>query len=240
MPKNEKACGQSAPRALPVVAVLFASLVEIDDPMPHSAAVNMAVDEVLLGEVGGDALLRVYRWARPAVSFGYFGRHAEVAAAWPERELVRRWTGGGIVPHGEDITYSLLVPKAHPFAALGPLESYRVIHEALVAWMAALGVGASLTPGAVKLSDECFANPAPHDVMAGGQKVAGAAQRRTRHGLLHQGSIQGVRDAEGGRATLASAFAPAISRQSLSASQLAAAESLAETKYGSIEWMQRW
>src|SRR5262245_2042754 len=92
----------------------------------------MAIDEALL-HAAQAPMLRVYRWTRPAVSFGYFGRWTEVERSWPQREAVRRWTGGGIVPHGDDVTYSLIVPRAHPFCTLGPLEGYRAIHEALAA-----------------------------------------------------------------------------------------------------------
>ena len=59
-------------------------------------------------------LLRVYRWERPAVSFGYFERWEPVREKYPEREAVRRWTGGGVVLHGEDFTYSMLIPRASP------------------------------------------------------------------------------------------------------------------------------
>jgi hypothetical protein len=112
--------------------VLFDHLLEVHDPEPHAAALNMAIDEALL-RAAREPILRIYRWEQPAVSFGYFGKWAEVQRTWPEREAVRRWTGGGIVPHGDDLTYSLIVPRAHPFALLGPLESYRAIHEALAA-----------------------------------------------------------------------------------------------------------
>ena len=83
--------------------MIFDELTEVADPEPHDAALNMALDEVLLRRAAGP-LLRVYRWARPAVSFGYFGKVADAEAAWPGREMVRRWTGGGIVPHGADVT----------------------------------------------------------------------------------------------------------------------------------------
>jgi lipoate-protein ligase A len=96
---------------------LFDHLCEVHDPEPHAAALNMAIDEALL-RTAREPLLRIYRWARPAVSFGYFGKWADVHRAWPEREAVRRWTGGGIVPHGDDLTYSLIVPREHPFASL--------------------------------------------------------------------------------------------------------------------------
>lgn len=40
---------------------------------------------------------------------------------------------------------------------------------------------------------ECFEAPVMHDVVVAGRKAAGGAQRRTKRGLLHQGSIQGAR-----------------------------------------------
>lgn len=77
-----------------------------DDLDAGSAAFNMALDEALL-ESAAAPLLRFYRWRRPALSFGYFGRYDEAAAQSSHREIVRRWTGGGIVPHGDDLTYSV-------------------------------------------------------------------------------------------------------------------------------------
>jgi lipoyl(octanoyl) transferase len=219
--------------------VLFENLREVLDPEPHAAALNMAIDETLLAGAS-EPLLRLYRWKQPAVSFGYFGKHGEVAAAWPARELVRRWTGGGIVPHGDDVTYSLLVPARHPVARQGPLESYRAIHEALARWFAAKGIGASLTGGVPKVSEACFENPAPHDVLAEGHKIAGAAQRRTRSGLLHQGSIQNVRGMEQWRDALSAAFSSRVELRSISAEEIAAAEVLVESKYGREDWLRRW
>ena len=219
--------------------MLFENLREVLDPEPHAAALNMAIDEALLAGAS-EPLLRVYGWRQPAVSFGYFGKHGEISVAWPTRELVRRWTGGGVVPHGDDVTYSLLVPAGHPIARLGPLESYQAIHEALAQWFATRGIGASLTTGAPKISEECFANPAPHDVLAGGNKIAGAAQRRTRQGLLHQGSIQRVPGMDQWRDALSSAFCSRVESRSISAEEIDAAQLLVESKYGREEWLRRW
>ena len=229
-----------APPRATARGVLFEQLIEVVDPEPHSAALNMAIDEILLTAATGP-MLRVYQWSQAAVSFGYFSKHAEVAAQWPSRDAVRRWTGGGIVLHGEDITYSLIVPKPHPFASGRAGESYRAIHESLAAWLKTRGLRVSLTDGAVKQSDECFANPAPHDIVAGEQKVSGAAQRRTRAGLLHQGSIQPVPASFRAEAqTLAHAFAQRVDREELTATQLRAAETLAAEKYATAEWLRRW
>ena len=172
--------------------MLFDEMTEVLDPEPHDAALNMALDEVLLGRAAGP-VLRVYRWARPAVSFGYFGKVADVETAWPGREMVRRWTGGGIVPHGADVTYTLLVPRGCAFFRLGAEEAYRAIHERIAALVAEAGSAVRVAAVAsAKISDACFENPARYDLLADGGKIAGAAQRRTRAGLLHQGSISGI------------------------------------------------
>jgi lipoate-protein ligase A len=38
--------------------------------------------------------------------------------------------------------------------------------------------------------EQCFIAPVRNDLLANGRKIAGGAQRRTKRGLLHQGSIQ--------------------------------------------------
>jgi lipoate-protein ligase A len=90
---------------------LFASLDVYREAGAHSAAMNMAIDEALL-EFVTIPLIRFYRWQLPALSFGYFGRFTNVASYQCERDLVRRWTGGGIVFHGQDLTYSLVIPAS--------------------------------------------------------------------------------------------------------------------------------
>ena len=151
----------------------------------------MAIDEALLRtrHRAGPALLWL---APPALSFGYFGKFADVAAEMEQRDIVRRWTGGGIVPHGEDLTYSLVTPssRSRVFARTecrlcrAPRRHSRRAERR----RDRSGVGGSSHQP--KISDACFANPVRNDVMLSGRKIAGAAQRRTRRGFLHQGSIQ--------------------------------------------------
>ena len=83
----------------PAAPLPFAELGVIDDAEPHAAALNMALDEVLLDGLENTALLRCYRWAGHASSFGCFGRSAAVRANYPESAGVRRWTGGA---HDDD------------------------------------------------------------------------------------------------------------------------------------------
>lgn len=165
---------------------------------PADGTWNMACDEALLRLLQPDdaPILRLYRWAQPTLSFGYFLNHADaLAAAGPDEKLIRRWTGGGIVHHGDgrDFTWSLLVPRAHPFAQLRPVESYGRLHEAAAAALTAVGISGALVVPATCPAPRgglCFEAPAPGDLLLHGQKIAGAGQRRTRPGLLHQASLR--------------------------------------------------
>lgn len=219
--------------------VLFEKLIEIRDETPRSAPLNMALDEVLLGEVR-EPVLRIYRWAEAAVSFGYFGKYAPVAAAWPERAIVRRMTGGGVVPHGADLTYSLIVPAGHAFAAFRPRDVYRAVHETIGALLTSGGEAPALAASPADAgTGVCFESPAEFDLLARGRKIAGAALRRTRHGLLLQGSIQEVPAIEALRPRLASGFAARVLAAEITPSQMAAAELLAAEKYAASAWTRR-
>ncbi len=147
----------------------------------------MAADEALLRANPDAAILRIYGWARPTISIGYFQDLPET-----EVEVVRRWTGGGLVDHRADLTYSMIVPRHEAFAQERAQDSYRRIHEALREALAHFGIASQLTEAASDVADSgCFAGGwAEGDLLVDGRKVAGAAQRRSRFGLLHQGSLQ--------------------------------------------------
>ena len=210
-----------------------------DDLEPKPAALNMAVDEALL--VGAPApIVRFYRWHRPALSFGYFGRYAEVENQASRREIVRRWTGGGIVLHGDDLTYSILVPRTHLSFLRSSLEVYRVVHEAMRRALAANRIAATLAERAApKVSENCFANAVRADVLIGDRKIAGAAHRRSRFGLLHQGSIQRLNLPEQFREDFARNLCERFERKTLEPASLARAEEIAAAKYGTAEWLTR-
>jgi lipoate-protein ligase A len=194
----------------------------------------MAIDEALC-MAATSPTLRVYRWAEPSVSFGYFGHWSEVIERWPGRAAIRRWTGGGEVPHGEDFTYTLAVPREHPFCRMSVRESYGAIHRAV----ATLLPGSELAASDAAASAACFARPVVFDVLVAGAKVAGAAQRRGRHGLLHQGSIQGASFPRDFSHTLAGSLSSSTTHRTLPAAILDAAVRLAGEKYATRAWLQR-
>ncbi len=217
----------------------FERLIVYDDRARASAALNMAIDEALL-ELSTEPVLRFYDWARPAISFGYFGEFADIEEEAASRELVRRWTGGGIVPHGDDLTYSLVTPASHPAFGQGPAAVYAALHAAIREALRAENLHAELAASAApKVSDACFANPVRDDVLLEGRKIAGAAQRRTRAGFLHQGSIQLPQLPQVFRERFARALSPVLEHREIPAAVQARAAELAAQKYGTDAWLRR-
>ena len=157
------------------------------------AAFNMALDEALLEAAArlGKPVLRFYGWTEPAATFGYFQKYFEVASTTPLRPLIRRPTGGGIVPHDADWTYSAVFPAGHEWHSLKAEESYRRIHDWLRLAFAEMKVGTEIAPCCKKtLPGQCFVGHEKSDLLWCGKKIAGAAQRRNKLGLLIQGSMQ--------------------------------------------------
>lgn len=212
----------------------------------------MALDEVLLARATDDAVLRLYVWSEPTVSFGYFEPSLSAKRAAQGRATVRRWTGGGIVEHGDDLTYSLCVPRSCVFAGLRSAESYRRIHAAVAHALKKSGL--PVESHASRLSspnsphgNACFDRPVLHDLLADGRKVAGGAQRRSRGGLLHQGSVRLLSDAADAYAgwrermwrELPAALAGFCDERSLTAEEISQAEALALSKYATAAWTDR-
>jgi lipoate-protein ligase A len=223
---------------------IFTKLEVCMDLTPRAAAVNMAIDEALLEQAIVPSI-RFYRWDHPALSFGYFGKFADVAGY--QRDSVRRWTGGGIVLHGNDLTYSLVIPASDSAFEQSSISIYENVHRALrdtlsksgqyavVATVADRGPGVS----DAGYSGQCFANPVRADVLLSGRKIAGAAQRRTRRGLLQQGSIQDVDLAESFEQTFAQELTGNLTSEEIKKSVLDRAEMIAAQKYATAAWLQK-
>ena len=210
-----------------------------DDSEPRSGALNMAVDETLL-ETASAPTLRFYRWRGSALSFGYFGAYADVADQRAGREIVRRWTGGGIVPHGDDLTYSVIIPAAHPFFTRSSLAIYSDLHDAIRGALQANGIEAVLANSvSPRVSEDCFANAVRADVILQGRKIAGAAHRRSRAGLLHQGSIQNTALPLRFSDDFARSLCDRFERKVLSQEQIDRATTIAQAKYATMEWLMR-
>ena len=165
------------------------------DPTPRPGPLNMALDQAMLDAAErGLAMLRLYRWDPPCLSFGRnepaLRRYDRARIEALGLSVVRRPTGGRAVWHAGELTYAL----ASPADRFGDLRTaYRRIHEMLAEALAALGVRPTLAapPGMAAPLDAgaCFAAPAGGEVLVGGGKVIGSAQVRQGSALLQHGSV---------------------------------------------------
>ncbi len=161
---------------------------------------NMARDEYALRRAAdaGRPSLRLYRWDRLTLSVGraqQVQRQIDVAECARLRvPIVRRPTGGRAVLHGTDLTYALAAPLGWgPFQG-GILEVYREISRAFVRFFTELGLhphvqGFSLRERGQAASSVCFATPSAYEILLGGRKILGSAQRLVPRAFLQHGSL---------------------------------------------------
>ena len=168
------------------------------------AVTNMAIDAALLRSMpAGLAAFRHYAWLEPTASFGYAQRYNEVAQNSPtELSLIRRLTGGGIVDHRNDWTYALILHNSLAASKRPATELDQHVHQAIQQTLQSMQIetqlapcpkackSATRAPSSINSASQCFVHPAVNDVLRlDGQKIAGAAMKRSRAGLLIQGSI---------------------------------------------------
>ncbi|MFC5049549.1 biotin/lipoate A/B protein ligase family protein [Rubritalea spongiae] len=239
MAESELTYGIGAHRAVGVP--LFSDIDVIYDSVARSGEENMAVDQLLLEGLAERPMLRFYQWSEPTVSLGYFEKLSDAQRAFAADGLhyVRRWTGGGIVDHRVDQTYSLLIPKGHVVEQLRGSASYFAIHRALAASLQEVGIACSIVEeDLVGESRACFEKPVAFDILdAGGKKLAGAGQRRTRDGLLHQGSVQGVQEVRQWQQSFRGDLADREHKKDIAAELLDDVCELVAERYGSESWL---
>lgn len=165
------------------------------------ASENMELDAALLCDLKDEKsnILHLYDWESDAATYGHFIDPEKFLNFQGVRknnlDLAKRPTGGGIIFHNCDLAFSVLVPASSPHYSGNPLENYAFVNNRVIWVMEQMsGVSGELLPEEPSPLDEhcqnfCMAKPTKYDVMIGGKKMGGAAQRKTRHGFLHQGSI---------------------------------------------------
>ncbi|QOP41324.1 lipoate--protein ligase family protein [Sulfurimonas marina] len=167
----------------------------LDTPVAN-ASYNMAVDEVLLQSSieSGMPVLRVYEW-EDALSFGRFNKVHEIldlkAVDLNGLSYARRLTGGGVLVHGGDISYSLIMPQT-ALNDLSPKESYRYLCSFLLHFYKRLGLEPKFAQDqdlTISKSTICTASNEPYDITINGKKIGGNAQRYSKKTLFQHGSI---------------------------------------------------
>lgn len=215
---------------------------------------HMALDETMVKLRPNEGTLRFFRWAPgPAATYGYAQFYGEVSRALPApffENAARRPTGGGIVLHTDDLTFSLI------FQYPGrPAEIYQKLHRCILETLSRQDQTLSLSgvvpkeayrPSHAHQASACFQNPVENDLLtANGEKILGGALRRFGTTVLYQGSLQlpcartdphckkAVID--GVRSFLAADFTP----RSITPEVLQKARELAQACYRTKEWREK-
>ncbi|UPT74913.1 MAG: hypothetical protein M0D55_04165 [Elusimicrobiota bacterium] len=201
------------------------------------AAGHMALDEAVLdGAPAGAVILRVYSWKGEGCTFGYSQKYADAKAACRPGVLpVRRATGGGIVHHDGDTTFSIVFPWDKTCA---PEAIYKNIHRGIHQALKANGYGSGMwTVPSTGISRDCFARAEKADLVNDdGNKILGGALRKKGAKGLYQGSLR--------LAVPAGVLADGVRRElgepwtELEPAWLEAGRAL-EAKYRSADWNER-
>jgi lipoate-protein ligase A len=133
-----------------------------------------------------------------------------------------------------------MIGSNHDTFSLPSKIVYQRVHAALSGALREIGIATVLTEAnAPKLSEACFANPVVSDVIENGRKIAGAAQRKTRSGLLHQGSIQRQNMNGKFRSIFGKLLTKRLITNSIEMGVLGSAKELAVAKYATDAWLRR-
>src|SRR5213592_3692350 len=166
-------------------------------------ATNMSVDAALLDEVENSSnartIVRFYGWSRPTISLGRnqnAGKAVDLDYCRANGiDIVHRPTGGRAVLHDDELTYAVVSNDSSCFGDT-IYGNYRRVSEALCLGYNRLGVPAMLAPDTRRINalnngadPPCFLSPSRYELIAGGRKIAGSAQRRTRRSFLQHGSM---------------------------------------------------
>lgn len=174
-------------------------MVKIIDTKASSAEDNMQKDAHFLEDLKELSILHFYDWKNDSATYGHFTKienfiDLEKAKNKP-LDLAKRPTGGGIIFHIWDFAFSVLVSKDHPKFSFNPLENYKLINSIVVKAISEfLDLEYEIIKDDTNYSNSsfkrfCMARPTKYDILFNDKKIVGAAQRKTKKGFLHQGSI---------------------------------------------------
>jgi lipoate-protein ligase A len=168
------------------------------DKKPLSGSLNMAVDDFLFRSLSSEpqTFLRFYRWERPTVSLGYSQDIRKVVnleyCQNQGIDIVRRMTGGKLVLHHKEVTYSLCSSDKEIFTST-LADSYRLISQALMRGFGKMGLKSHLADSPpesyARGNLPCFSYPARDEIEVEGKKIVGSAQKRTGSKFIQHGSI---------------------------------------------------
>ena len=213
---------------------------------------QMAVDELLVSNFA--PCIRFFNWdMRPQATFGYIQKFVQAETELKSlgiNSFTRRMTGGGLVLHKDDLTFSLVFDLP---SRIQPNLIYTALHGAIQDELEKAGFIANVYEGESDYNPQtlggkvqnCFTNPVADDLMQNGKKVLGGALRRFDKRVLYQGSLQ-IKNAESQKAkdALVKGFLKYLGLQYfeeyiLDGDFVNKAKQLAETKYRTEDWLKK-
>jgi len=163
--------------------------------LSKSSKENMAIDEALLLNFNKNnhPILRLYTWHKNSITIGISQEiNSHILEKYLKNNCSKRITGGGILFHGHDVSYSLVLP-IDIFENLNIKKSYEVLCMFILNFYKKLGLNTCYAKDdeSVKLSKSefCQIGFEAYDILTNGIKMGGNAQRRTKHGIFQHGSI---------------------------------------------------
>ena len=155
----------------------------------------MAIDEslTLSFEENDMPIFRLYSW-EPSFTLGISQKISDYEYLKKEykNNYAKRITGGGVLFHGHDLSYSLILPASY-LHTLNVKESYEKICTFLLDFYKSIGLNALYVKDDenIKLSKSQFCQVGfeAYDIIVNGLKMGGNAQRRTKKFIFQHGSI---------------------------------------------------
>lgn len=141
-----------------------------------------------------------------------------------------------MVFHGSDVTLALTIPASESAASGSSRDIYSAIHEGLLPAIQKYLPDARLVlPEECRCGPVCFESPVAFDLIAGASKICGGALRRSKEGILYQGSLHlpGAVPLE-----LANSLAAEVSRFEKAAALESVIDKLASGKYETPAWLE--
>lgn len=219
---------------------------------PFDVFSQMAIDEIVACDktLENKNFLRFFNWQeQKAITFGYAQRSKSLKEQLEAGyKITRRPSGGGIVYHDGDLTFSVIFTSQDKVE-----EIYKNLHTAIACELKKYISNVQnydqkniFKPVENGQSKSCFANPVLDDLMLDGKKILGGAIRRFGNRILYQGTLQitGARDKEEYKSAIKTALEKYLKEESsfteVSSALLLKIKNKAEDVYKNPSWINKY
>lgn len=159
-----------------------------------SAKENMRIDKELFDSFDDNSLpiFRLYSWEQ-SCTIGMSQKFEDIEDIQMYKDnYAKRITGGGVLFHGNDISYSIIIPTSY-MQGLSVKKSYEKLCSFLLKFYKELGLDAKYAKDDENIiltkDPYCQVGFEPYDIVIDSKKIGGNAQRRDKTTIFQHGSI---------------------------------------------------